>query len=104
MFSTISVCPGFISPQKLNPVEPPWYGPVCLVVWEGQRREAPPYPDHVAGMLGLEPNADIGGERGRRVHETASALFVVRAGWFAREERSAQDVARFADTLLRSWG
>jgi hypothetical protein len=46
MFSTISVCPGFISPQKLNPVEPPWYGPVCLVVWEGRRREASPYPDH----------------------------------------------------------
>ena len=26
-------------------LEPPWYGPVCLVVWEGRRREAPPYPD-----------------------------------------------------------
>jgi len=32
-------------PQRLNPVEPPWYGPVCLVVWEGRRREASPYPD-----------------------------------------------------------
>ena len=31
--------------RKLNPVEPPWYGPVCPVVWEGRRREAPPYPD-----------------------------------------------------------
>src|SRR5580704_18302038 len=25
--------------------EPPWYGPVCQVVWEGRSREAPPYPD-----------------------------------------------------------
>jgi hypothetical protein len=23
-------------------LEPPWYGPVCPVVWEGRRREAPP--------------------------------------------------------------
>jgi hypothetical protein len=30
---------------SLNPIEPPWYGPVCQVVWEGRRREAPPYPD-----------------------------------------------------------
>ena len=45
MFSITSVCPEFMSPQKLNPVEPPWYGPVCPVVWEGWRREASPYPD-----------------------------------------------------------
>ena len=25
--------------------EPPWYGPVCPVVWEGGGRKAPPYPD-----------------------------------------------------------
>src|SRR4051794_27767092 len=29
----------------LNPTEPPWYGPVCPVVWEGRRREVSPYPD-----------------------------------------------------------
>ena len=29
----------------LNSIEPPWYGPVCPVVWEGRSREAPPYPD-----------------------------------------------------------
>ncbi len=28
-----------------QPLEPPWYGPVCPVVWEGRSREAPPYPD-----------------------------------------------------------
>ena len=27
-------------------LEPPRYGPVCQVVWEGRSREAPPYPDH----------------------------------------------------------
>src|SRR5262249_53293166 len=30
---------------RLNLIEPPRYGPVCQVVWEGRRREAPPYPD-----------------------------------------------------------
>ena len=34
-----------MSPLQINPIEPPWYGPVCPVVWEGRRREAPPYPD-----------------------------------------------------------
>jgi hypothetical protein len=31
-------------------LEPPRYGPVCQVVWEGRSREAPPYPDlwHIA--------------------------------------------------------
>jgi len=31
----------------LNLTEPPWYGPVCPVVWEGRSREAPPYPDQL---------------------------------------------------------
>src|SRR5262245_31802696 len=30
--------------RSLNSIEPPWYGPVCPVVWEGRGREAPPYP------------------------------------------------------------
>ncbi len=30
---------------QLNSIEPPWYGPVCPVVWEGWRREVSPYPD-----------------------------------------------------------
>jgi hypothetical protein len=33
---------------KLNPIEPPWYGPVCPVVWEGRHREGSPYPDQSA--------------------------------------------------------
>ena len=38
---------------RLNPDEPPWYGPVCPVVWEGWHREVPPYPDQdgVCGEL-----------------------------------------------------
>jgi hypothetical protein len=29
-----------------QPAEPPWYGPVCPVVWAGRHREVSPYPDH----------------------------------------------------------
>jgi hypothetical protein len=38
---------------KFNPVEPPWYGPVCPVVWEGRHREVSPYPDLVVKALGI---------------------------------------------------
>jgi hypothetical protein len=34
-----------MSLPKLNPVEPPWYGPVCPVVGEGRHREVSPFPD-----------------------------------------------------------
>jgi hypothetical protein len=40
-----SVFPDSLLLLKLNPIEPPWYGPVCPVVWEGRRREVSPYPD-----------------------------------------------------------
>ncbi len=43
---------------KLNPIEPPWYGPVCPVVGEGRRREASPYPDQSRATdvpLALDP-------------------------------------------------
>src|SRR5262249_30891165 len=44
-------------------LEPPWYGPVCQVVWEGRSREAPPIPiigtDRRAFGLGF--TAAIGG-------------------------------------------
>ena len=43
--STHSVSPASMSLPKLNPVEPPWYGPVCPVVWEGWHCEMSPYPD-----------------------------------------------------------
>jgi len=43
---------------KPNSVEPPWYGPVCPVVWEGWRREASPYPDQ-APLCALADYAQI---------------------------------------------
>src|SRR6266436_5125518 len=48
--STHSVSPDSMSLPKLNPVEPPWYGPVCPVVGEGWHREVSPYPDQ-SGLL-----------------------------------------------------
>ena len=50
--STVSVFPASTFLPTLNPTEPPWYGPVCPVVWEGWRREVSPYPD-------LRPIADV---------------------------------------------
>jgi hypothetical protein len=41
----ISTAADSMSLPKLNPVEPPWYGPVCPVVGEGWHREVSPYPD-----------------------------------------------------------
>jgi Group II intron, maturase-specific domain/Reverse transcriptase (RNA-dependent DNA polymerase) len=36
---------------KAQSAEPPWYGPVCPVVWEGWHREVPPYPDQLPQAL-----------------------------------------------------
>ena len=36
---------GWLIINAFNPSEPPWYGPVCLVVWEGKAREGFPYPE-----------------------------------------------------------
>ena len=44
-----------MSPSTLNPVEPPWYGPVCPVVWEGRHREVPPYPDNARFWPDAQP-------------------------------------------------
>ena len=41
-----------MSLPKLNPVEPPWYGPVCPVVGEGWHREVSPYPNQKTWLLG----------------------------------------------------
>jgi len=45
MCSTLLVSPESSCLCRLNSIEPPWYGPVCPVVWEGWRRETSPYPD-----------------------------------------------------------
>src|SRR5260370_4670003 len=41
-YSTLLVFPESMCLCQLNSIEPPWYGPVCPVVWEGWRRETPP--------------------------------------------------------------
>jgi len=43
--SPVSVFPASTFLATLNLIEPPWYGPVCPVVWEGWRHEVSPYPD-----------------------------------------------------------
>ena len=50
---------------KLNPIEPPWYGPVCPVVWEGRHREGSPYPDlwHLTDVS-ARPEAKATAEQG----------------------------------------
>src|SRR5947207_15281461 len=61
--STASVFPDSLLLLKLNPIEPPWYGPVCPVVWEGRRREVSPYPDPcpIADLhQNLEERAEVG--------------------------------------------
>src|SRR6516225_4342049 len=43
--SPVSVFPTSTFLPTLNLIEPPWYGPVCPVVWEGWRCDVSPYPD-----------------------------------------------------------
>jgi SEC-C motif len=46
-------------PPKLNSVEPPRYGSVCQVVWEGRCREASPYPDQSWSGRGEDADGDV---------------------------------------------
>jgi hypothetical protein len=43
--SMLSDCQDLLLDQTVNSTEPPWYGPVCPVVWEEGSREPSPYPD-----------------------------------------------------------
>src|SRR6266481_632529 len=63
--STHSVSPDSMSLPKPNPVEPPWYGPVCPVVEEGWHREVSPYPDPC-------PLRDLRGRLGNWLSRVAS--------------------------------
>ena len=53
--STRSASPDSTPLLRPNSVEPPWYGPVCPVVWEGRHREMPPYPDQENGTSNMVP-------------------------------------------------
>ena len=50
-------------PPKLNSIEPPRYGSVCQVVWEGRCREASPYPDLGLPLRGVPPRRASSRER-----------------------------------------
>src|SRR5215471_9220431 len=69
----------------LNPIEPPWYGPVCPVVWEGWHREVSPYPD-------LCPTADL----------RSAVLLVHKAGRRrgARKSTSIGNKERITESVL----
>src|SRR5271165_809352 len=90
--STRSVSPESTRPPKLNSIEPPRYGSVCQVVWEGRCREASPYPD-----LGWRPGAPS-----KAVRDGVNPLVVVEATDarpFIRVELAASSV----DRIVRIW-
>ena len=97
-----------MSLPKLNPVEPPWYGPVCPVVGEGWHRQVSPYPDQSAGAppkqesgvarfveIGfLPPAAEIAGPRkGRPAVDGGRSGKRKKLAWDADYELQ-QDLAR----------
>jgi hypothetical protein len=43
-YSTLLVFPESMCLCQLNSIEPPWYGPVCPVVWRGGVARRPPIP------------------------------------------------------------
>ena len=48
-----------------NHTEPPWYGPVCQVVWEGGAARLPPHPDSkTPWMATLHPTVESQRDRG----------------------------------------
>jgi hypothetical protein len=49
------VSPDSMFLPQLNSIEPPWYGPVCQMVWEGWHREVSPHPDQ--SLLAIPANA-----------------------------------------------
>src|SRR5262249_26714842 len=66
--------------RTLNSIEPPWYGPVCPVVWEGRSREAPPYPD-------------LRDHRRRRRATVASQAITTDRGFFSGCSRKAHSAS-----------
>jgi hypothetical protein len=74
-------------PPKLNSVEPPRYGSVCQVVWEGRCREASPYPDQ---SLRESAVATAGITHGT-FSEAAESGSAQQRGDFSRIQRKALD-------------
>jgi hypothetical protein len=63
-----------MSLPRLNPVEPPWYGPVCPVVGEGWHREVPPIP--INPVIAQSSKLPAQSERPR---ETAMGTYTISA-------------------------
>ena len=78
--STRSVCLVCPPLRALNSSEPPWYGPVCPVVWEGGAVRPPPIPI-LSGASGRRVAADHRDDAlallSREQTGRAGALFVV---------------------------
>jgi hypothetical protein len=87
-----------------NPIEPPWYGPVCPVVWEGWRREVSPYPDRFKQLerfrQALVAFRCAGGCRG---HRFADRLLDTRQRFrFAGGDQSANECCLLGLLLLEA--
>src|SRR5271167_1092204 len=78
--STRSVSPESTRPPKLNSIEPPRYGSVCQVVWEGRCREASPYPDHGREAGSRRAPAPQSGARSPRTTPSPSARLACARG------------------------
>src|SRR5262249_44748618 len=72
--------------RTLNSIEPPWYGPVGPVVWEGRSREAPPYPHQY-----------------RHAQRLPSESFTPRT-WWTREDPFQEVWPELRDRLERAPG
>jgi hypothetical protein len=99
--STVSVFPASTFLPTLNPIEPPWYGPVCPVVWEGWRREVSPYPDPWESQdpLSRRPMVGIGTPLQFPRATARSSLFWCRADILRNEEGGIAPSSVPADML-----
>ena len=87
MCSTLLVSPESSCLCRPNSIEPPWYGPVCPVVWEGWRRETSPYPDRYPGIkihdrrvirlleVLLHGGTHVGGWTAKEIHQSVRTTF-----------------------------
>ncbi len=94
--STHSVSPDSIPLSKLNPVEPPWYGPVCPVVGEGWHREVSPYPDQ--SVITIDRNAHLGSATLARRQDSQSDICQKSPDFLTDTEEPANNVPCSAKT------
>ena len=92
-------------PPKLNSVEPPRYGSVCQVVWEGRCREASPYPDQCTlcrHRHKIHKARNILERLPKSMH--ASVRRILRQAWEMDDAERAETLIRnLARRLERDW-